>query len=79
MLKGIAELAKACEPATPEGSPQATAAVNLTDEQIDKIAARMIEKLQTKQPEPEEDKTDQEQEPDEDPETPDLGEEETEA
>ena len=79
MLKGIAELAKACEPATPEGSQQATASVNLTDEQIDKIAARMIEKLQTKQPEPEEDKTDQEQEPEEDPETPDPGEEEPEA
>ena len=53
MLKGIAELAKACEPATSEGSPQ-PALLNLSDEQIDKIAARMIEKLQTKQPEPEE-------------------------
>ena len=78
MLKGIAELAKACEPATPEGSPQ-PATFNLSDEQIDKIAARMIEKLQTKQPEPEDAKTDQEQEPEEDPETPDLGEEDTEA
>ena len=79
MLKGIDELAKACEPATPEGSPEAAAQLNLSDEQIDKIATRMIEKLQTKGPEPEEAKTDQEQEPEEDPETPDLGEEDTEA
>ena len=77
MLKGIEELAKACEPAAPEGSPEA-AAFNLTDEQIDKIANRMIEKLQTNKPEPEETKTDQEQEPDEDPEGPDLGEEDNE-
>lgn len=79
MLKGIAELAKACEPATPEGSEQATAAVNLTDEQIDKIAARMIEKLQTKGPEPEEEKTDPETDPGKDEENQDLGEEVTEA
>ena len=78
MLKGIDELAKACESATPEGSEQATAAVELSDEQIDKIAARMIEKLQTKQPEPEEDKTDPETDPGKDEEIQDLGEEETE-
>lgn len=78
MLKGIAELAKACEPATPEGSPQ-LATINLSDEQIDKIAARMIEKLQTKQPEPEEEKTDPEPDPGKDEEIQDLGEEETEA
>ena len=78
MLKGIDELAKACEPATPEGSALATAAVELSDEQIDKIAARMIEKLQTKQPEPEEDKTDLETDPGKDEEIQDLGEEETE-
>ena len=77
MLKGIAELAKACEPATPEGSPQ-PALLNLTDEQIDKIAARMIEKLQTKQPEPEEEKTDPETDPGKDEEIQDLGEEEIE-
>ena len=74
MLKGIAELAKACEPATPEGSPQ-PALLNLSDEQIDKIAARMIEKLQTKQPEPEDDKTDPEPDPGKDEEIEDLGEE----
>lgn len=79
MLKGIAELAKACEPATPEGSQQAAAALNLSDEQIDKIAARMIEKLQTKQPEPEEEKTDPEPDPGKDEEIEDLGEEEKEA
>ena len=74
MLKGIAELAKACEPATPEGSPQPDL-LNLSDEQIDKIAARMIEKLQTKQPEPEDDKTDPEPDPGKDEEIEDLGEE----
>ena len=74
MRKGIAELAKACEPATPEGSPQ-PALLNLSDEQIDKIAARMIEKLQTKQPEPEDDKTDPEPDPGKDEEIEDLGEE----
>lgn len=73
-MKGLEELAKACTPDTPEPSPGA-AAVNLTDEQIDKIAARMIEKLQTKQPEPEPDKTDPEPEPGKDEEIEDLGEE----
>lgn len=77
MLKGIDELAKACEPATPEGSPQ-PALLNLSDEQIDKIAARMIEKLQTKQPEPEEEKTDPGTDPGKDEEIQDLGEEEIE-
>lgn len=79
MLKGIDELAKACEPATPEGSPEAAAQLNLSEEQIDKIAARMIEKLQTKQPEPEEEKTDPEPDPGKDEESQDLGEEDTEA
>lgn len=77
MLKGIEELAKACEPAAPERSPEAQM-LNLTDEQIDKIANRMIEKLQTNKPEPEDNKTDPEPDPGDDPEGEDLGEEETE-
>ena len=74
-MKGIDELAKACEPAAPEATP-AAAVINLSDEQIDKIASRMIEKLQTKAPEPEEKKTDPEPDPgEEDRELDDLGEE----
>lgn len=77
-MKGLDELAKACEPATPEAAP-AAATFNLTDEQIDKIAARMIEKLQKPAPEPEEKKTDPEPDPgEEDRELEDLGEEEAE-
>ena len=77
-MKGLDELAKACEPAAPEATP-AAATFNLTEEQIDKIASRMIEKLQTKAPEPEEKKTDPEPDPgEEDRELEDLGEEDTE-
>ena len=53
MLKGIDELAKACEPAAPESGSAPAAALELSEEQIDKIAARMIEKLQNNQPEEE--------------------------
>lgn len=65
MLKGIDELAKACEPATPESGSTPAAALELSEEQIDKIAARMIEKLQNNQPEEPEEK---DPDPGEDPE-----------
>ena len=45
-MKGLDALAKACEPKT-EPTNEPAAALQLTDEQIDKIASRMIEKLQT--------------------------------
>lgn len=65
MLKGIDELAKACEPAAPTEGSTPAAALELSEEQIDKIAARMIEKLQNTQPEEPDDK---EPDPGEDPE-----------
>ena len=65
MLKGIDELAKACEPAAPTDGSAPAAAFELSEEQIDKIAARMIEKLQNTQPEEPDDK---EPDPGEDPE-----------
>ena len=49
-MKGLDALAKACEPAA-ETKETPAAALQLTDDQIDKIATRMIEKLQNQQPE----------------------------
>lgn len=51
-MKGLDALAKACEPAQ-EQIPENPAVLQLTDDQIDKIASRMIEKLQNQQPEAE--------------------------
>ena len=51
-MKGLDALAKACEP-TQEMPPDNPAVLQLTDDQIDKIANRMIEKLQNQQPEAE--------------------------
>ena len=51
-MKGLDALAKACEPAQ-ETTPDNPAVLQLTDDQIDKIASRMIEKLQNQQPEAE--------------------------
>lgn len=55
-MKGLDALAKACEPAPEPTNETATAGLQLTDEQIDKIAARMIEKLQNQQPETQDEK-----------------------
>ena len=51
-MKGLDALAKACEPA-PEQLPDNPAILQLTDDQIDKIATRMIEKLQNQRPDAE--------------------------
>ena len=51
-MKGLDALAKACEPA-PEQIPDNPAILQLTDDQIDKIATRMIEKLQNQRPDAE--------------------------
>ena len=48
-MKGLDALAKACEP-MPEQIPDNPAILQLTDDQIDKIATRMIEKLQNQRP-----------------------------
>lgn len=69
-MKGLDALAKACEPA-PEQIPDNPAMLQLTDDQIDKIATRMIEKLQNQRPDAE-----NEDQPAEDPADP--GEEEME-
>ena len=55
-MKGLDAMAKACEP-TPEQIPDNPAILQLTDDQIDKIATRMIEKLQNQQPEAENEET----------------------
>ena len=73
-MKGLDALAKACEPAPEPTNENAAAGLQLTDEQIDKIAARMIEKLQNQQPETHDEKD----EPEPDPEPGEPGEEETE-
>lgn len=49
-MKGLDLLAETCKPAEPE-TPEA-AGMQLTEDQIDKIADRMIAKLQNKAPEP---------------------------
>lgn len=49
-MKGLDLLAETCKPAEPE-TPE-TAGMQLTEDQIDKIADRMIAKLQNKAPEP---------------------------
>lgn len=51
-MKGLDALAKACEPMQ-EQTPDNPAILQLTDDQIDKIASRMIEKLQNQQPDAE--------------------------
>ena len=49
-MKGLDALAKACEPvADPAAAPAAT--LPLTDDQIDRRASVMIEKLQNQRPE----------------------------
>ena len=49
-MKGLDALAKACEPvADPAAAPAAT--LQLSDDQIDRIANLMIEKLQNQRPE----------------------------
>ena len=53
-MKGLDALAKACEPAPEPAADNPAASLQLTDDMIDKIASRMIEKLQsTQQPEAE--------------------------
>ena len=74
-MKGLDALAKACEPAPDPTNETTATALQLTDEQIDKIASRMIEKLQNQQPETHDEKD----EPAADPEPGEPGEEETEA
>ena len=49
-MKGLDLLAETCKPAEPE--PSETTGMQLTPEQIDMIADRMIAKLQNKAPEP---------------------------
>ena len=49
-MKGLDLLAETCKPAEPE--PSETTGLQLTAEQIDMIADRMIAKLQNKAPEP---------------------------
>lgn len=73
MIKGLEALAKACAPEDEATTPPATS-LQLTEEQIDMIAERMIAKLQTTPPAPA--SQDQEQEPDETPEDPEEGENE---
>ena len=74
-MKGLDALAKACEPAPDPTNETAATALQLTDEQIDKIAARMIEKLQNQQPETQAEKD----EPAQDQAADEPGEEESEA
>lgn len=66
MIKGLEELAKACAPedVTPE---QGAAGFELTEEQIDKIAERMISKLQAPAPKTD-DPAPEEEDPEEEPE-----------
>ncbi len=49
-MKGLDLLADTCKPVEPE--PSESTGMQLTDEQIDMIADRMIAKLQNKAPEP---------------------------
>lgn len=61
-MKGLDALAKACAPAE-DPTPAPSAALQLSDEQIDQIANRMLEKLQNQRPEPEAEKDDPAPEP----------------
>ena len=65
-MKGLEELAKACAPeeVTPEGAGRE---LQLSEELIDKIADRMISKLQAPAPD-KEDPAPEEEDPEEDPE-----------
>lgn len=73
MLKGLEALAKACAPEDEAPTPAANS-LQLTEEQIDMIAERMIAKLQTTPPA--QAQQEQEQEQDETPEDPEEGENE---
>ena len=74
-MKGLDALAKACEPvADPAAAP--VAALQLTDDQIDRIASVMIEKLQNQRPETTAEKDDTA--PDQDDQAEQPGEEESE-